>query len=615
MNDLFSSQEEYYNEPESIWPANNKKVNLGLILSILAIIFLGLIFRTFSLQILNTNYYQNLASGNKLRRIYITPSRGIIVDRNGKKLAYNQAAFNLIILPIDLPQDKKERGKLYQIFVNDLKIDVKTDVEKAIALKIQDELTFPLEISQADALVFKEKYAAFAGFALEQREKRTYAPDLSHILGYLGKINDTEWETYRKNNYLLFEWIGKAGLEKQYESELRGTPGAKEVEVDALGKTKKTLARIDPQAGSNLKLTLDYKLQQETKEILARNLAGRNITKGAAVILDPRNGGILSLVSLPDYDNNLFIAPKEDLNQILQSQDQPLFNRVISGLYPSGSTIKPVIASAGLQEGLINATTTFDCQGFLKVINQYDPSIIYYYKDNAVHGLTNVYKALAESCNVFFYTVGGGYGGFPGLGIERLDKYLNIFGLGRKTNIDLPGEEAGLVPTPEWKENNKHEPWYLGDTYHLSIGQGDFLVTPLQVARYTMAIANRGTLFEPHLVQEIIDNASKTKKKLASKGEKIPVSENNLEIVRQGMQQAVLSGSAHQLKSLNVSSAAKTGTAEDPLGGEPYGWFTVFAPYDNPEIVVTVMFEHGGEGYYSAEPTAKEILEYWQNNR
>jgi penicillin-binding protein 2 len=610
MDEVFDFQ---FQDKEEIFSSSNKKPFWAI--GVLAILFLGLLIRAFYLQVLKTSYYQDLASGNKLRKIYIAPSRGLILDRHGKRLAYNIPSFNLVVVAIDLPASIDERKKIYEIFKKELNIDVSKEIEKAYELKIQDELIFPLDIKETEALIFKEKYASAKGFSIEEREKRKYESNISHILGYLGKINEDEWEEYKKNNYLLFEWVGKSGLEKEYESELRGIPGAKEVEVDALGKIKKSLARIEPKSGNNLKLTIDYELQKKAKEALIKKLEEKNLKKGAVVILDPRNGEVLSLVSLPDYDNNLFLNPSSDLEKILSSEEQPLFDRAISGNYPSGSVIKPVIASAGLEEKIIDSLTTFECRGELEVKNQYNPSIVYKFKDNAIHGLTNVYKAIAKSCNVFFYILGGGYGNIRGLGVERIVKYLNIFGIGKKTGIDLPEEAEGFVPTPEWKEKVKKEVWYLGDTYHLSIGQGDLLVTPLQVASYTMAIANKGFLYKPHLVSEILDNSFKVKKKIKEEYEKLPISERNLEIVREAMRQAVEWGTANQLKTLKVSSAGKTGTAEDPQGKEPYGWFTAFAPYENPEIVVTVMIEHGGEGYYSAEPVAKEILEFWQNKR
>jgi len=307
-----------------------------------------------------------------------------------------------------------------------------------------------------------------------------------------------------------------------------------------------------------------------------------------------------------------------EVADILSNPNQPMFNRAIAGAYPSGSTIKPVMAAAALQEGVINANTTLWCGGSLDVPNQYDPSIVYHYNENvsAGYGYTDVYKALAKSVNVFFYQIGGGYQSFKGLGVKAIDDYMKTFGLGTKTGLDLTGESDGLVPTPDWKQQNQNEPWYLGDTYNLSIGQGNLLVTPLQVARYTMAIANGGMLYAPHLLAGIIDPNGKIIKNFTPTSSKITISAENLQIIRDGMRQCVTDGSCNQLQSLNISSAGKTGTAEDPAHSEStHAWYTGFAPYEDPQIVVTVMLENAGQGYDFAEPVAKDLLAYWQNNR
>jgi penicillin-binding protein 2 len=338
------------------------------------------------------------------------------------------------------------------------------------------------------------------------------------------------------------------------------------------------------------------------------------------VALDPRTGGVLAMVSLPDYDNNIFVDPSKEnqIASVLNSTDQPMFNRAIAGQYPSGSTIKPVVASAALQTGVINENTTLYCGSSIQVPNQYDPSVTYTYNENIAggYGDTDVKKALAKSVNVFFYQIGGGNPntGFQGLGVENLDEYMKIFGLGAPTGIDLPQESSGLVPTPAWKQQNQDQPWYLGDTYNLSIGQGNLLVTPLQVARYTMALANGGTLYQPHLMDQILDPNGKVITTFKPTGSKVKISDSNLQIVREGMQQCVTAGSCNILQDLNITSAGKTGTAQDSVD-EPESWFTVFAPYDNPKIVLTVMVENAGEGYDIAEPIANQMLQYWQNNQ
>ena len=617
MNKIDLSEYELFDKEEGCFKAKEKKIDFKLLFLILFLIFFGLSFRAFHLQVVNSEYWKDLASGNRLRRLYSVPARGLIVDRKGNNLVFNELGFSLVIAPLDFPQEDEEKEKIYFEVKEKLNLDIKQEVEKLLDYQTQEELTIPLNIKQTEALVLKEKWSGFSGVNIEERPKRVYEENSAHILGYLGKIEEKEWEEYKKKNHLLFEWVGKEGLEKEYQDDLRGEPGVREVEVDVKGHIKKTLAKRKALPGKSLKLYLDLDLQKKAKEVLARKLEELNLKKGVVVALDAKTGGVLALVSLPDYDSNYFVSSdREKLNEILQSEDRPLFNRALSGTYPSGSTIKPIVALGALKEGIVSALSSILCKGELEVPNQYDPSIIYHYKDWTTHGIVDVRKAIAASCNVFFYTIGGGFQGIPGLGLERLTKYFKLFGLGQPTGIDLPQEGSGLVPTAEWKMKNKKEPWYLGDTYHLSIGQGDLLVTPIQVARYTMAIANFGKLYHPHLVQEILDFSGKRVKEFLPQGPQLDIPPENFQIVREGMRQAVLSGSAQALKDLKISSAAKTGTAENPAESqEPFSWFTCFAPFEDPEIVLTVLIEQGGEGYKSAQPVAKEILSWWQDHR
>ncbi|MBM2820343.1 MAG: penicillin-binding protein 2, penicillin-binding protein 2, partial [Candidatus Berkelbacteria bacterium] len=293
----------------------------------------------------------------------------------------------------------------------------------------------------------------------------------------------------------------------------------------------------------------------------------------------------------------------------LDDPSKPLFNRAISGTYPSGSIIKPVIAAAGLEDGTITASTTINDPGEIKVGN-------YTYPDWKSHGLVDVRKALAESCNVFFYSVAGGWDKIKGLGITKLDNYLKQFGFGEQTGIDIPGEARGIVPDPVWKEKVKKEMWYLGDTYHLGIGQGDFLITPLQMVNAVSAIANGGQLMKPQLVAKITDQDGntiyETPKEIIRQGF---INNDNVQIVREGMRQAVTTGSAQQLNDLPEMVAAKTGTAQFGNEDKTHAWMVSFAPYHNPEIAIIVLIEGGGEGYATAGPVTKQILNWYLANK
>jgi penicillin-binding protein 2 len=322
------------------------------------------------------------------------------------------------------------------------------------------------------------------------------------------------------------------------------------------------------------------------------------------------------MVSIPSYDNNKFSQgiKAEDYEAILNDEENPMLNRAISGIYPSGSIIKPVIAAAGLDQGVISEDTTINDPGEIKIGEWVFP-------DWKNHGIVDVKKAIAVSCNVFFYAIGGGWENIKGLGVDLIDQYLDRFGFGKTSGIELTGEAEGNIPTPEWKEEVKGEPWYLGDTYHLAIGQGDFLVTPLQMANALVGIANGGTLYKPHFVSKVIDPEGNTVKEFDAEvlSDSLVDNDYSIEVVRQGMRQSVDSdtGSSRQLQDLPVSAGGKTGTAQyDASDLERYhAWFTAFAPYDNPEIAIVVLVEKGGEGNEVAEPVANEILKYYFENK
>jgi penicillin-binding protein 2 len=309
----------------------------------------------------------------------------------------------------------------------------------------------------------------------------------------------------------------------------------------------------------------------------------------------------------------------EILENLLKDEEEPLFNRAITGKYATGSTIKPLIAAAALEEGIIQDSKSLNCKGKITIPHRYDPEISYDYKDWSTHGWTDIRKAIAESCNVFFFTIGGGYERQQGLGPTRIKEYLELFNWGNETGIDIPNENKGFIPSPEWKKQVKQEGWWDGDTYNLSIGQGDIMITPLQVAVSFAAIANKGTLYKPKAVKEILDSEKnlieKVEPEIIRQGF---INPENLAVVRQGMRKAVTGINAPQassvlLNSLPVSSAAKTGTAQTGLPNHYHNWITVFAPYDDPKIVLTIMIENVYQAQVAALPTAKEILNWYFN--
>ncbi len=571
-----------------------------------------LFIRLFFLQIVKGKTYQKIAEGNRIRIIEIKASRGLIYDRQGKKLVENIPDFYLTIVPGDFPKEENKReevlNKLANLFDSSIKDKAKKILENNSPYSYQPVILTE-EIGLEKAILFKTIEDQLPGVKLKIRGQRHYlaGQSFSHCLGYLGKITREEWLKKRKEGYSFDDYLGRSGLEAYYENLLKGEKGKKQIEVDSLGREKEVLNKKKAKPGKSLVLNIDSQLQKDLANALEKNIKRVKGKAGAAVALNPQNGQLLALVSFPGYDNNLFIKglSQEKFEELINNPLHPLFFRPVSGKYPPGSTIKPLIALAALEEGIINSQTTINSQGGIRIGKWFFPD----WKIGG-HGLTNVRKAIAQSVNTFFYYIGGGYKNFKGLGIEKIIAYLKKYGLGKETGIDLFGEAKGFLPSPLWKEKVKKEKWYIGDTYHLAIGQGDILVTPLQVASYTAMIANGGTLFHPYLVKKIIDNESGKVEIVQPKIIKSNLAKKeNIKIVQQGMRDAVLYGSARALINLPVKVAGKTGTAQ--VGGKkkPDAWFTCYAPYDNPEIVITVLIENGGEGHQAALPVAKEVLE------
>lgn len=584
----------------------DKKIRIFFLLLLLG---LAVLFaKSFYLQIIRGDYYFSLAEENRIKTEYTKADRGIIYDRNGKPLVQNVFGFSLAIVPADLPRDNVKRSEVinkaaYLAGITSQEIE---DRLKDSSKYYYQSIVIKTGIGYEQAMYLKIISSEMPGIYLDIDSWRQYLAGSSgsHLLGYVGKIDAEEYEK-NKNVYLFSDNIGKAGLEKQYESYLKGKHGQKRIEVDALGREKKIISQTEYVAGDGLILSIDLQLQQKTYEILQKHIKDG---RGSVVVSNPQTGEILAMVDYPSYDNNLFaqgIKP-EDYKKLLDDANKPLFTRSIFGEYPSGSTIKPTIAAAALQEKIITKNTTINSTGGIKVAQWFFPD----WKAGG-HGSTNVIRALSQSVNTFFYYIGGGYGDFEGLNMDRLDKYFKLFGLGEPTGIDLPGERSGFVPTPQWKEEIKKEQWYIGDTYHVSIGQGDVLVTPLQVNAWTATIANGGKYLRPHLALGLVHpDGSRELFPLQLIREKF-VSPENINIVREGMRETVKSGSASSLNSLKVAVAGKTGTAQWNTTKKNHAWFTAFAPYETPTFAVTVLFEEGGEGSSVATPIAKEILEYW----
>ncbi len=599
-----------------------------------------LVVRLFVLQVVEGGDNLALANGNRVRQQVERAPRGMIYDRNNQVLVRNQASFDVTVVPQLLPGAAAARENEYSrvaMMIGMTPAAVRDKAEAVCATHEDGCLTSPVPelvasgVDRDKALLIEQSSNVLSGFALDVNPIRQYNDGnlLSAFLGYTGRVNADE--AAADSSYGPTDLIGKEGLEKQYESVLRGKNGGQRTEVDATGRPIHVLASLDPVPGENLVLSIDDGLQQQMVAAINKQMAASGAVRAAGVAVNPKTGEVLAIASLPSYDNNKFSQgiSQADYRKLLDDPGQPLFNKAVSGGYPSGSIIKPFGAAAALMEHVITGGTIINDLGKLIIPNKYDPAhpaTYFGWERTTGLGPVNVISALAQSSDIFFYEVMGGFTDFTHyLGIDKLAAYYQKFGLGAKTGIDLPGEAAGRVPTPEWKKSFSGDDWYTGDTYNVSVGQGDLLVSPLQMVMAVSTIANGGTLYRPHLVNAITDENGKVVKQIkpevARQGFIAPA---DLALVRQGMEAAVSSpnGTACCLikQQVPVSVAAKTGTAETVTHdtgtdaaqqSKPDAWFEAFAPADNPQIAIVILVEHSGEGAQFAAPAARETLAWY----
>ncbi len=589
----------------------DRRINV-LYIGLISIIILFAV-RSMYIQLFKGNDYALLAERNKTRIISTPAHRGILLDSKGRVLVRNIPDFALAVTPIDFASDTENHSTHLASLSAFLERPVQ-DLESEIAKhdRFQPFLIAD-HIPYETALKLEASLQGAQGITLAVSERRLYEMtserSLSHIMGYTGRISEQELSE-KKDAYILTDTIGKSGLELSYEGILRGVAGKKEVEVDALGHEKGILSERAGVQGRNMTLTFDLDVQKKAEEFLAATLKKFNKKRGVVIATDPSNGEIRAYVSLPSYDSNAFangIGTKE-YQALLTDEEKPLLNRGTSGEYPSGSTIKMLVAAAALQEKIVTKTTSVLSSGGIRYGEWFFPD----WKAGG-HGKTNVIKALAESVNTYFYTIGGGYQNQKGLGIDKIVEYFKKFGIGEELRVDFQKERNGFLPTPKWKNEERDEPWYIGDTYHISIGQGDLLVTPMQVNAYTAYFAQKGINYQPHIVQSITRFAEDRDQEMIQPivYKKDVVRPDVIEIVREGLRAGVLQGSSRRLLSLPVEAAGKTGTAQWSSSKAPHAWFTGWAPYDKPQIVLTVLIEEGEEGSRTAVSVASDLLHWY----
>jgi penicillin-binding protein 2 len=595
----------------------------GVIIVTLIVILVG---RLFLLQVIRHDYYTELSQGNRVRIEPIPAARGLILDRNGEVIAANQPAYQLELVPeqvADLNSTLKGLVDLNLLAEDDL-----DDVRRAIrARRPFDSVPIRLRMSEEDIARFAVRRFEFPGVDIKTRQTRLYPNNelAVHALGYVAAISENDMERIDRAAYAGTSLIGKLGVEASYEKQLHGTNGFREVLVNAQGRSVTKMGQLIPELkvraptpGEDLMMTLDMPSQRVAEEMLATQ-------RGAAVAIDPQTGDVLVLVSRPGFDPNLFGRglTRAEFKALNDNIDHPLLNRALRGQYPSGSTIKPAIALAGLVTNKVNPDATRYCNGVFRLPGS---SRMFREGRSGRHGAMDLRHAIAKSCDVYFYDLASE------IGVDDIARFLAPLGFGSLTGIDISGEKAGLLPSREWKKKTFKRPaeqmWYPGETVNFGIGQGYFLTTPLQLAHYTSILANRGTSYRPRLVNGLRDpNTGEVKHFAPVKSDEIKnVTPNQWQIVMEGMAGTLRYGTAATFagKNMSYTIAGKTGTAQVFTVGQnerldnqktvsdrlrDHSWFIAFAPAEAPRIAVAVIVENGGFGSSAASPIVRKIMD------
>ncbi|MFH7807415.1 penicillin-binding protein 2 [Acinetobacter sp. BSP-153] len=590
---------------------NRTFISMGIVIFFLLI----LVSRYAYLQLVQFDEFSTASDQNRIRLQPLAPARGYIYDRNGVLLADNYPVFTATMSRADVPDIDKTIERLTPILELSQE-DIDRFQSRIKASRKTERVSIKLNLNENDIARFSEVKYQFPGVNIETQMTRYYPHGelFAHVIGYVGRINDKELKSINKDLYAGTNLIGKIGVEKSYEDLLHGVPGNESVEADAHGNVLRHLGRKEPIRGNDLYLSLDYGLQVVATE----QLAGR---RGAIVAMDPRTGEILALVSSPSFNPNLFVTgiSHTDYSGLRDNLDQPLYNRAVQGAYPPGSTIKPMFGLGGIHYGLIDWGTAISDHGYFTL-----PGDSHKFRDwkKSGHGVVNLHKAQVVSCDTFYYILS-----FR-MGIEKMNTWMRQFGFGEKTGVDLPSESTGLYPNPEWKMRTRDAKWLKGETISVSIGQGAFTATPLQLAMATAITANHGSHVIPHVLQT--SKGAKPHKDLNAPDGRIQFNGTDEDWVkmRDAMVDVVETGTGRGIRTPMYKIAGKTGTAQvkSIAQGKRYneallterqldhGLFVGFAPAENPEIAIAVVWENGRHGG-SAAQLARPVLDYWLQTR
>lgn len=564
---------------------------------VLATVIVALVFSITVLLLasVNHNRYLKRAQANANQEIPLIAPRGIITDRNGVPLSENQAIFSAFLQVSEMARNNEKEAVL-RTAEDILGLDRKEVLENLGNTNFES-IILKRDISREQAIAVKT--LGLKSLIVESDYRRNYKdPAFAHVLGYVGLVNGED--LLANEELVLNDLIGRSGLEAYYDNTLRGKNGAVTAYRNALGEVESVSRTKEPEPGGELKTTIDAGLQKYFYDRLLQGLLSLGRTSGVGIAVNPQNGEVLALVSLPSFDAN-------NLTSYLDNPNRPLFNRAVSGIYSPGSTIKPIHAAAALHEGVVDPQKKVYSAGYIEIPNPYDPSRPSRFLDWKAHGWVDLYSALARSSNIYFYAVGGGLDDIKGLKIAKLNEYWKRFGLDKKTGIDLPGESNGFLPNPDEKEKRTGSPWLLGDTYNVSIGQGDLQITPLELISAISAISNGGRAFKPHLLKD------KRSELLID----ITDMEPSLREVRLGMEDGVKKpyGTAHLLATLPLKVASKTGSAQIALNTKINALFVGYAPTENPEIAILILVENAKEGSLNTIPIANDVLQWYYSNR
>lgn len=586
-------------------------------LGLVVLIVLGtLLVRLWSMQVLSGDEYQALADDNRVREIALDAPRGRILDRNGTPLVTNRPTLAVTVSPTSKDDDDLIMKLSVVLGMPAQEIKEKIASKKEAALRPR---VVAIDASDAVVAYLAEHESEFPGVEVQVLAVREYAMGglAAHVLGYTGEISEDQIEEDEFSGYLLGDIVGKTGAEAQYESVLQGDKGYRRIEVDAAGRPRRVIEEVDPIAGSDVVLTIDANVQRVTETALGNALKDAqrdgfpDAHAGAAVALDVKTGEVLSMASVPTYDPTVFLGGISSDNwKSLTATDSeyPLNNRAIMGLYPAASTFKAFTGLAGLKYDVTREWAQYDCTGRWTEMGEQWPKSCW---DKSGHGTISFHGGVVDSCDIVFYEIGYE---FYKRGNEELQKHAREWGYGSVTGVDLPGESAGRIPDAAWKAKfNENYPeyikWLPGDTVNLAIGQGDVLVTPLQVAASYAGIANDGSVMRPHVLKQVLDSkgalARAYEPNVAFKPE---VSAEDLSVMRSSLLDVVEEGTAKSaFAGFGVKTAAKTGTAQ-VASKDDYAWFVAYAPVDDPKYAVAVLIEQGGHGGSIAGPAARDIL-------